>query len=200
MRILAFVCAIMLAEFSGQIARAERTTMTTQTLTQSIYDVPVKTMQAQGGKTETLAQYKGDVLLIVNTATYCGNTPQYKALEELYEKDKASGLRVLGFPCNDFAGQEPGTEAEITQFCNTKYHVTFPLYAKIHTKGPEKAPLYHYLTEGEHAPFKGDVTWNFEKFLVGRDGRIVARFAPKTKPDSPEVTAALEKALAAGKP
>jgi glutathione peroxidase len=181
------------------VAAAERTSMTTETLPNSIYAVPLQTMQAQGGTSTTLAQYQGDVLLLVNTASHCGFTPQYQGLEALNKKYQAQGLRVLGFPCNDFGGQEPGSEQEIVKFCSTKFDVTFPLYAKLHTKGPAKAPLYRYLTESPHSAFKGDVKWNFEKFLIGRDGRIMARFPSKVKPDSPELISALEQALAAPK-
>jgi glutathione peroxidase len=164
--------------------------------TTTVYDIPVLPMKAAGDSTTTLRAYKGDVLLLVNVASKCGFTPQYEALEALHRKYKDQGLRVLGFPCNDFGGQEPGTELEITTFCKTKYDVTFPLYAKLHTKGPDKSPLYQYLT-GDGSPVPGDVKWNFEKFLISRDGRIVERFRSATKPDSPELTAAVEKELAA---
>ena len=158
-----------------------------------LYSVPVKDID---GKETSLKPYAGKAMLIVNVASKCGNTPQYKALEELYRKYKDQGLVVLGFPANDFGAQEPGTDAEIKQFCTLKYDVTFPMFDKIHVKGPEQHPLYAQLT-GPGAPFPGDVKWNFGKFLVGRDGHIVARFEPKTKPDAPEVVSAVEKALSA---
>ncbi len=158
----------------------------------SIYDIPLKDIN---GKPASLGPYKGQVLLIVNVASKCGNTPQYAALEALYEKDKDKGLRVLGFPCNDYGSQEPGSNEEIVQFCTSKYNVTFPLFDKLHTKGPEQHPLYHWLT-GSTSPFPGDVGWNFEKFVIAKDGTIAARFKPKTKPDSPEVLAAIDKELA----
>lgn len=157
-----------------------------------LYSVPLKDID---GKDTTLKAYAGKALLIVNVASRCGNTPQYSGLEAVWKKYKDQGLVVLGFPCNDFGAQEPGTEADIKQFCTSKYDVTFPMFEKLHVKGPERHPLYAELS-GEQAPFPGDVKWNFGKFLVGRDGRIAARFEPKTKPESPEVTAAIEKALA----
>ncbi len=147
------------------------------------------------GKKSSLKDYDGKVVLIVNVASKCGNTPQYEALEALYKKHKDEGLVVLGFPCNDFGGQEPGTIEEIEKFCKDTYDVTFPLMAKISVKGEAQHKLYKELT-GEHGAFPGDVKWNFGKFLIGRDGKAIARFEPATKPDSPEVTAAVEKALA----
>jgi len=146
------------------------------------------------GKETSLKDYKGKVVLIVNTASKCGNTPQYTPLEALYAKYKDKGLVVIGFPCNDFGGQEPGSADEIQEFCKTKYTVTFPLMEKIHVKGAEQHPLYAALT-GEKGAFPGDVKWNFGKFLIGKDGKPIARFEPKTQPDSAEVVAAVEKAL-----
>jgi glutathione peroxidase len=148
------------------------------------------------GATKSLQDYAGQVLLIVNVASRCGLTPQYTALEALYQRFKARGLRVLGFPCNDFGAQEPGSEAEIKAFCESKYSVSFPLFAKLHVKGPERAPLYAYLSAQPTAPDgAGDIAWNFAKFLVGRDGRVLARFSPQTAPDAPEVIGAIEAAL-----
>ena len=161
----------------------------------SISDVSVETAK---GEPKSLGEYKGDVLLIVNVASKCGNTPQYAQLEALNQKYAAQGLRVLGFPCNDFGGQEPGTLEEIQQFCSTKYDVSFPIFGKVHAKGADKSPLYQKLTQAEvpgDAP-AGDVTWNFEKFLVAKDGTVVGRFKPKTKPDSSEVISAIEHELA----
>jgi glutathione peroxidase len=155
----------------------------------SISDVPVET---DTGDTISLGAYSGNVLLIVNVASKCGNTPQYAQLEALNRMYAARGLRVLGFPCNDFGGQEPGTIDEIQQFCSTRYDVTFPIFNKVHAKGPDQSPLYHRLAQAEPA---GDVSWNFEKFLVAKDGSVVARFSPKTKPDSPEVVSAIEREL-----
>jgi glutathione peroxidase len=158
----------------------------------SIYDIPLKDIN---GRPASLAPYKGQVLLLVNVASKCGYTPQYTGLESLYEKYKDKGVSVLGFPSNDYGAQEPGTNAEIAQFCSTKYHVTFPLFDKLHTRGPEQHPLYLFLT-GKTSPFPGDVAWNFEKFVIAKDGTIAARFKSPVKPDAPELTAAIEKELA----
>jgi len=146
------------------------------------------------GKEKTLADYKGKVVLVVNTASKCGLTPQYEALEAIYDKYRSKDFVVLGFPCNDFNGQEPGTEKEIEKFCKDKYDVSFPLMEKVHVKGEEQHPLYAALT-GKDGAFPGDVKWNFGKFLIGKDGKPLARFEPQTKPDSAEVTEAIEKAL-----
>ena len=158
----------------------------------SIYDIPVKDID---GKDTTLATYKGKVLLIVNVASHCGFTPQYKGLEAIYQKYKDQGFVVLGFPCNLFGGQEPGSDAEIKQFCTSKYDVTFPLFDKIEVNGANRHPLYVRLA-GPDSPFPGNITWNFNKFLIGKDGKILKRFDSKAKPESPEVTGAIESALA----
>lgn len=148
------------------------------------------------GKDVKLKKYKGEVLLIVNTASNCGFTPQYEALQAVYDKYKAEGFYVLGFPANNFKGQEPGSNEEIKEFCTTKYKVTFPMFAKISVAGADQDPLYKFLTSKETNPdFGGDITWNFNKFLVDRDGRVVARFTSKDKPDGEAVTAAIEKYL-----
>jgi len=159
----------------------------------SVYDVPLKDID---GKDTSLKDYQGKVMLIVNVASKCGNTPQYKELEALNKEFKKDGLAVLGFPCNDFGGQEPGTNDAIKEFCSTKYKVTFPMFDKVVVKGADKHPLYQVLS-GPDAPFPGDVKWNFGKFLVGKDGTILKRFEPKTKPDAPEVLEAIKEALAA---
>ena len=151
------------------------------------------------GKDHTLAEYAGKVVLIVNVASKCGNTPQYEGLESMYQKHKDDGLVILGFPCNDFGGQEPGTIEEIQKFCTAEYDVTFPIMNKISVKGEDQHELYKALT-GEKGAYPGDVTWNFGKFLIGRDGKPVARFEPKQGPGSPEVTTAVEKALAEKQP
>ena len=149
------------------------------------------------GKDVKLKKYKGSVILVVNVASKCGYTPQYEALEAVYEKYKDKGFVTLGFPANNFGSQEPGTETEIKEFCTSKYHVTFPMFAKISVKGEDQDPLYKFLTSADTNPnFAGDIKWNFSKFLVDRDGKVVARFEPKVKPDSPEITAAIEKYLA----
>ena len=146
------------------------------------------------GKKTSLADYKGQVVLVVNVASKCGLTPQYEGLEATYQKYKDKGFVVLAFPCNDFNGQEPGTIEEIQKFCKTKYDVTFPLMEKISVKGDDQHKLYEELT-GEKGAFPGDVKWNFGKFLIGRDGKPIARFEPKTLITSPEATGAIEKAL-----
>jgi glutathione peroxidase len=159
----------------------------------SIHEIAVKDID---GKDTTLSAYKGKVLLIVNVASKCGYTPQYKALEAVYEKYKDKGFSVLGFPCNQFGGQEPGTNEEIKQFCSSKYNVTFPLFDKIEVNGANRHPLYVTLA-GKDSPYPGDIKWNFGKFLIGKDGKIIKRFESATKPDAPELTAAIEAALAA---
>ena len=159
----------------------------------SIHEIAVKDID---GKDTSLKAYQGKVLLVVNVASQCGLTPQYKALESLAEKYKDKGLVVLGFPCNQFGGQEPGSNDEIKQFCSSKYNVTFPLFDKIDVNGPKRHPLYVALA-GKESPYPGDIKWNFNKFLVGRDGKILKRFEPRTVPDAPEVLAAIEAALAA---
>ena len=155
--------------------------------------IPLKDIN---GKDTSLAAYKGKVLLVVNVASKCGYTPQYKSLEATYRKFKDQGLAVLGFPCNDFGAQEPGSNAEIKTFCSENYDVTFPLFDKLHVKGAGQHPLYAALS-GKDSPFPGDVKWNFGKFLIGRDGKILKRWDSGAKPDSKEVTEAIEAALAA---
>jgi len=155
--------------------------------------IPLKDIN---GKATSLKDYDGKVLLVVNVASKCGLTPQYKTLEAVHRKYKDKGFTVLGFPCNDFGSQEPGTNDEIKEFCSSKYDVSFPMFDKLHVKGAERHPLYEALS-GEGSPYPGDVKWNFGKFLISRDGKILKRFEPKTAPDSPEVTQAIEAALAA---
>jgi len=147
------------------------------------------------GKQTSLKAYAGKVVLVVNVASKCGLTPQYEALEKLYKAHKDQDFVVLGFPCNDFGGQEPGTIEEIQRFCKASYDVTFPIMGKLSVKGAEQHKLYEALT-GKDGAFPGDVRWNFGKFLIGKDGKPIARFEPKTTPDSPEVTQAVEKAIA----
>lgn len=162
-------------------------------MAKDIYDFTMKTID---GKQESLDAYKGKVVLIVNVASKCGFTPQYSGLESLYEKYKDQGFVILGFPANNFASQEPGTDAEIKKFCSTKYNVSFPMFSKISVTGADTAPLYQYLTEDSANPsVHGAIQWNFTKFLIGRDGRILARFEPKVTPESSEVTNAIETAL-----
>lgn len=152
------------------------------------------------GEQVDLAAYNGQVVLIVNVASKCGLTPQYAQLQELHEKFAPKGLRILAFPSNDFMGQEPGTNEEIKEFCKTTYGIGFDLFEKISVKGDEACELYRHLTsKTENGEFGGEIRWNFTKFLVGRDGRVIARFEPRTRPDAPEVIAAIEKALKASK-
>ena len=179
-------------------------------MTESIYDIPVKSID---GAPARLGDYAGKVLLVVNVASKCGLTPQYEALQALYEARRDEGLVVLGFPANNFRDQEPGTEEEIATFCSTTYNVDFPLFQKISVAGPEKHPLYQTLTaaqprtEGDEAMRArlegfgiatggpGEVLWNFEKFVIGRDGKVVGRFSPDMTPDDPRLASALEQAL-----
>jgi len=148
------------------------------------------------GKTVDLEDYEGKVVLIVNTASRCGLTPQYAGLQQMYEKYQGKGFVVLGFPCNQFGRQEPGTEAEIKQFCSANYNVSFPMFSKIDVNGGEAAPIYKYLTSQDTKPAgKGDISWNFEKFLIDRDGQLVGRYAPRTKPDDADLVKAVEAEL-----
>ncbi|TAK92254.1 MAG: glutathione peroxidase [Verrucomicrobia bacterium] len=160
---------------------------------ESLYDIKLKDID---GKDTTLAAYKGKVLLIVNVASKCGFTKQYTGLEAAYEKYKDKGFVILGFPCNQFGGQEPGTNEEIKQFCSSKFSVTFPLFDKIDVNGENRHPLYVALA-GEKSPFPGNIKWNFNKFLIGKDGKILHRFESKVTPESEELTKAVEAALAA---
>lgn len=149
-------------------------------------------MKSLEGKELDLAQYQGKVVLIVNVASRCGNTPQYAGLQKLYEKHAKEGLVILGVPANEFGKQEPGSNEEIAKFCESNYHVTFPMTAKVVVKGEGICPLYQHLTSKETDPkFAGPIAWNFEKFLIGRNGEVVKRFKPGTKPEAKEVTSAI---------
>jgi glutathione peroxidase len=154
-----------------------------------LYDIPVDRID---GSQASLGDYAGRVLLVVNVASKCGLTPQYDGLEALYRAYKDKGLTVVGFPANNFMGQEPGTNEEIQEFCRLTYGVDFPMFAKISVKGEDRHPLYDALAGDE------DISWNFEKFLIGRDGKVAARFSPKTVPEDPAVVAAIETELAKG--
>jgi len=159
----------------------------------NIYDF---TMKSIDGQPVSLSSYRGKVVLVVNVASKCGFTPQYSALESLYEKYKGKGLVIVGVPANNFMSQEPGTDAEINTFCSNKYNVSFPMMSKVSVLGEDKTPLYVFLTDQKSDPkFAGDIKWNFTKFLFDRNGNPVARFEPAVKPDSPEVIAAIEGAL-----
>lgn len=158
----------------------------------AFHDIKLKTLD---GQELPLELFKGQVVLVVNVASKCGLTPQYAALENLYQQYKDKGFNVLGLPCNQFAGQEPGSEEEIRAFCSLNYGVTFPLGEKLEVNGPQRHQLYRLLA-GEGAEYPGDITWNFEKFLVGKNGAVLARFSPRTTPDDPAVISAIDKALA----
>ena len=188
-------------------------TISSMTTTTTLYDIPVDRIDGTG---TTLADDRGDVLLIVNVASKCGYTPQYEGLEKLYETYRDRGFSVLGFPSNDFLGQEPGTNDEIQAFCTTNFGVQFPMFSKITVAGPDKHPLYGYLTNARHdaegretmeasirshnaePPPRPEVIWNFEKFLVSRTGEVVGRYAPDVAPEDPGLVAAIESELAKG--
>jgi glutathione peroxidase len=164
------------------------------TISVTLFDTPVQTL---AGEHTTLSAFAGHPTLIVNVASKCGLTPQYETLQELYEQYAPRGLLVLGFPCNQFMGQEPGTPTEIMQFCSVTYGVTFPMFAKIDVNGPDRHPLYEVLVQApDAAGVAGDVQWNFEKFLVAPDGTVSHRFRPQVEPKADEVIGAIEAALA----
>jgi glutathione peroxidase len=164
-----------------------------ETEAQTIYEIELPKLD---GKAAKLSEYSGKVVLAVNVASKCGFTPQYAGLERLYEKYSAQGFTVLGFPCNQFFGQEPGSAEKIQEFCTVNYGVTFPLFTKLDVKGEKQHPLYTILTETPDDEGKaGNVKWNFEKFLVGRDGRVVRRFRPKVEPEDPTLVSAIESLL-----
>jgi len=162
--------------------------------TPAALDFKMKTLD---GKEADLSKYLGDVVMVVNVASKCGLTPQYEQLQELHEKYSEKGLTILGFPCNQFLWQEPGTAEEIKQFCSVNYGVTFPMFAKIKVNGKDSCDLYKHLTSLDTKPKgAGKIGWNFEKFVIGRNGEVVARFTPRTKPDAPEVIKLIEAELA----
>jgi len=163
----------------------------------TIYDFSLNSID---GQPTPLSSFKGKIVLLVNVASRCGYTPQYAALESIYEKYKGRGFVIVGIPANNFGGQEPGSNQEIKTFCTAKYHVTFPMMAKVSVKGSDITPLYQFLTDKTaHPDTGGEIGWNFTKFLVGPDGKVLARFDSKVEPDSTEVTSAIEKALADNK-
>jgi glutathione peroxidase len=180
-----FFCAVLMSGILSFTAAAYAA--------DSIYNIPLKDID---GKDTSLKPYQGQVILIVNVASKCGFTPQYAALEALYKKYAFQGLVICGFPCNQFGNQEPGQDADIKQFCTSKYDVTFPMFDKLEVNGDNRHPLYTLLA-GPSSPFPGNIGWNFTKFLISRDGKIINRFDSKVKPDSVEVTQAIETALAA---
>jgi len=160
----------------------------------TVHDFELDTID---GAPKKLADYRGQVLLVVNVASKCGLTPHYQGLQELYEEKKGRGFAVLGFPCNQFGGQEPGTDAEVQSFCATTYGVSFPMFSKIEVNGTGRAPLYAWLTgEPTQPDGPGDIAWNFTKFVIGRDGAVVARFDPRVDPSDPALRGAIDAALA----
>lgn len=158
----------------------------------SVYDFSTTSID---GEETSLNQYRGKVLLIVNTASECGFTPQYEGLQTLYEEYKDKGLVVLGFPANNFGGQEPGTDEEIKQFCKVNYDVTFPLFSKVSVKGDDQHPLFTYLTSASNPDFTGKIKWNFEKFLIDKEGKVTRRFRSDTTPESNQILKAIESTL-----
>jgi glutathione peroxidase len=167
------------------------TTLSVTAHASSLLDIPLQDID---GKPTSLKAYEGKVMLVVNVASKCGLTKQYNGLQALYDKYQDKGLVILGFPCNDFGGQEPGTLEEIKEFCSSKYNVTFPMFSKLSVKGPDQHPLYAELT-GEKGAFPGDVKWNFGKFLLDKNGKPLARFEPRTAPDDEAIIKAIEDAL-----
>jgi glutathione peroxidase len=185
MRATLLVATFIMAMTSGQLYSGEK----------SIYDFTVKDIDS---KSVSLSGYKGKVMLIVNVASKCGNTPQYEKLQKLYETYKDRGLAILGFPANNFLWQEPGSDSEIKQFCTLNYGVTFDMFSKISVKGRDQAPLYQFLTSSKSNPqFSGPVKWNFQKYLIDRSGKIIGCFSPGTDPLSEEIRSAVEAALQA---
>ena len=164
----------------------------TNNSTGSVYDFKPTNIN---GKETSLSTYKGKVLLIVNTASKCGYTPQYKGLQAIYEKYKDDGLIVLGFPANNFGEQEPGTDKQIKQLCEVNYDVTFPMFSKVSVKGEKQHPLFTYLTSESNPDFMGNIKWNFEKFLISKNGTLLRRYRSATTPESDQISRAIEKAL-----
>jgi glutathione peroxidase len=197
--VVAMSCALVVVGCqradSSQPAAGEQAPQAAASSSPAVIDQTVTTL---GGESLDLASFRGHPMLIVNTASKCGYTPQYAGLQKLYERYKDRGLVVIGFPSNDFGGQEPGSAAQIGEFCRINYGVTFPMMAKVHAKGPDMAPIYRTLTERTPDGIRGKIRWNFTKFLVDADGRVVARFESAVKPEDPQVIAAIEKLLPQG--
>jgi glutathione peroxidase len=191
MRIAAIIAFLILPVTGFADPTTQPTTQPEGAAVPPVYNFTMKNI---AGQDVPLSKYAGKVVLMVNVASKCGFTPQYAGLEKLYEKYADKGFVIVGFPANDFKQQEPGTDEEISQFCTTKYGVKFDMFSKIVVLGDQKAPLYQYLTA--NAPEKGEVKWNFEKFLIGKDGHIVARYRSKITPESDEMVKAIEAELA----
>ena len=191
--LLSLFAVIMMAVLpAATLMRAEEKAVKEEAM-KSIYDFAMKDID---GNSLKLDQFQGKVILLVNVASRCGFTPQYTGLQNLYTKYKDEGLVVLGFPANNFGGQEPGSDSEIKTFCTTKYNVNFPMFSKISVKGNDQHPLYQFLTSKKTNPkFGGEITWNFNKFLVDRKGNIIARFGSKDAPENEKVLQAIEQAL-----
>jgi len=189
------IAVLIITSATLALTRANKTT-TNESVKMTEKSVLEFTMKDIDGKDVKLDEYRGKVLLLVNVASRCGYTPQYEGLESIYKKYKDQGLVVMGFPANNFLGQEPGTNEEIKTFCKTKYSVSFPMFAKISVKGNDIHPLYRFLTSKNTDPeFNGDISWNFNKFLVDRSGKIVNRFETQEKPESQKIVASIEGAL-----
>jgi glutathione peroxidase len=187
------LAAVCTAVFAFSLSSRASSTPGSGEKMNSIYDFSLKDIDH---KEVSLSQYRGKVVLVVNVASRCGYTPQYEGLQKVYMKYKDRGFVILGFPANNFMAQEPGTDEEIKTFCSAKYNVTFPIFSKISVKGDDIHPLYKFLTSKETNPeFSGDIKWNFSKFLIDKNGKIIARFEPKVTPESDPVIQAIEKAL-----
>ena len=191
--VVAVVATIIFSAYSfGFFGSSDRSSAKT-VKADSIYEIDVMDID---GENVNLGKYKDKVVMFVNTASECGYTPQYKGLQKLYDKYKDRGFVILGFPANNFNGQEPGSNAEIKQFCTLKYKVKFPMFAKISVKGEDQHPLYQFLTSKEKNPeYGGEITWNFNKFIANHKGEIIARFSSKETPESKEIAKTIEKAL-----
>lgn len=191
--VVAIIATVILGVYGINMLSSSASNMKTEVTAKSIYEFKVTDID---GKEVKLKKYKNKVVMFVNTASKCGYTPQYEGLQKIYDKYKDQGFVILGFPANNFGGQEPGSNEEIKEFCTLKYKVSFPMFAKISVKGDDQHPLYQYLTSEKTDPkFAGEITWNFNKFLVNEKGEIIARFSSKETPESKEVTTAIENAL-----